>query len=84
MLGNAAFPIQILASGTERDGKLAQFIVYDTLSRIALIMPIWGGPDTRVEFFFNGFGNWIARDRGGVDKYLQTRNTSPEPGKEQI
>ncbi|MDX1496239.1 MAG: hypothetical protein R3352_01665 [Salinisphaeraceae bacterium] len=84
VLGNAAFPIQILASGTERDGKLAQFIVYDTLSRIALIMPIWGGPDTRVEFFFNGFGNWIARDRGGVDKYLQTRNTSPEPGKEQI
>lgn len=70
VLGNAAFPVQILASGTERDGKLAQFIVYDTLSRVALILPIWGGPDTRIEFFFNRFGNWIARDRSGVEKYL--------------
>lgn len=75
VLGNAAFPIQILASGTERDGKLAQFIVYDTLSRIALILPIWGGPDTRIEFFFNGFGNWISRDRSGVEKYLPPGNS---------
>lgn len=71
VLGNAAFPLQILASGTERDGKLAQFIVYDTLSRVALILPIWGGPDTRIEFFFNGFGNWIARDRSNVEHYLR-------------
>lgn len=70
VLGNAAFPMQIISSGSERDGKLAQFIVYDTLSRLALMTPIWGGPDTRIEFFFNGFGNWIARDRADVDKYL--------------
>ena len=70
VIGNAAYPVQIVYSGTDHDGKLAQFIIYDTLTRFGEHFPIWGGADTATEHFFNRFGNMVARDREDVDKYF--------------
>lgn len=77
MGGNAAYPLQVIYSGTNREAKLAQFIVYNTLSRLGELMPIWGGPDTRTEHFFNRFGDLIVRDRSDGD--LARSSSTPEP-----
>ena len=53
MAGNAAYPVQLLHSGTEHSGALARFIVYDVTARIGRAIPVWGGADTRVEHVFN-------------------------------
>ena len=63
VLGNAAYPIQVVFSGTGDDAKLAQFIVYDTVTRVGELVPIWGGRDTRIEHWFNRLGDLIVHDR---------------------
>ncbi len=49
--------------------------MYNTLSRVGELMPIWGGPDTRTEHFFNRFGDLIVRDRSDGDR----ARSEPEP-----
>ncbi|MFT5150363.1 MAG: hypothetical protein ACI841_000344 [Planctomycetota bacterium] len=53
VIGNLAYPLQIVYSSTEEDDVLAQFILYDGCSTIGRRMPIWGGYDTLTEHAFN-------------------------------
>ena len=50
-------------NGAEREGKLAGFIVYDTLTQVGERVPIWGGRDTATEHFFNKMVDPVVRDR---------------------
>ena len=63
VVGNAAYPIQVVYTGTARDAKLAQFIVYETVTRVGELVPIWGGRDTQVEHWFNRLGDLVVRKR---------------------
>jgi hypothetical protein len=49
VLGNVAFPLQLLFDGVSGGRQLARFIVYDTASRVGRSIPIWGGADTLTE-----------------------------------
>lgn len=62
-LGNVAYPAQIVYEGTERGGRLAAFIIYDSVTRVGELVPIWGGRDTVTEHCFNRLGDLIVRDR---------------------
>jgi len=53
VVGNAAFPIQLLAATRDRDARVARFLVHDILSGIGRRLPIWGGADTLLEHGFN-------------------------------
>ena len=64
IVGSAAFPVQIIHSSGGREGKLAGFILYDTLTTIGRKVPIWGGPDTATEHAFNRLADRIVTDRG--------------------
>ena len=63
VVGNLAFPFQIVYSSAGRDHQLARFIIYDTFSRFGRKLPIWGGPDTLTEHVFNRL----------PDRFLPTR-----------
>jgi hypothetical protein len=53
VVGNIAFPVQLLFDGVRRGRGLSQFIVYDSLTRIGEFVPIWGGADTLTEHTAN-------------------------------
>ena len=53
VVGNAAYPAQIIYTSTERDHDVARFILYDLFTWAGRALPIWGGPDTMTEHFFN-------------------------------
>ncbi len=63
VVGNVAYPVQIVFLGTEREGKLAGFILYDSMTAVGELLPIWGGRDTATEHRWNHFGDFIVRDR---------------------
>lgn len=53
VLGNLAFPLQIVRSSREDEDTLARFLLYDGCSVIGRRTPIWGGPDTLTEHVVN-------------------------------
>ena len=53
VVGNLAYPTQILYSSTEEEDDLARFILYDGCARLGRHVPIWGGADTLTEHVFN-------------------------------
>ena len=53
LIGNLAFPIQMMYSAGSKDEKLARFMIDDGFTRIGRILPIWGGADTWTEHAFN-------------------------------
>ncbi len=53
VVGNLAYPVQILYSSTEEEHDLARFILYDGCARLGRHVPIWGGADTLTEHVFN-------------------------------
>ena len=61
--GNAAYPVQMLYSGTTATRDLAKFLMYDGSSRIGENVPIWGGKDTMTEHFFNRIPGVLVRNR---------------------
>lgn len=61
VLGNFAFPIQIVRSSRGKEDDLARFLVYDGLSRIGARFPIWGGEDTLTEHAFNRLADYFVR-----------------------
>jgi hypothetical protein len=63
VIGNAAYPVQIVSRSTEREGKLAAFILYDSVTAVGELMPIWGGRDTGTEHRFNRLGDLFVRYR---------------------
>lgn len=63
VVGNLAYPVQILYSGTDRRHELARFIIYDTFSLFGANLPIWGGRDTLTEHVFNRVPTLLLRNR---------------------
>ncbi len=63
VLGNLAFPLQIMFSGSGRSGGLARFIMHDTFGRLGRWVPIWGGADTLTEHVFNRCPSVLMRSR---------------------
>jgi hypothetical protein len=66
VIGNAAFPMQLLAVTRGRSGLVARFLVHDLLSGLGRRLPIWGGADTLVEHACNGVAGWLCRDGAEV------------------
>jgi hypothetical protein len=69
VVGNAAYPMQVFYTSTERDHDVARFILYDLFATIGRRVPIWGGEDTRTEHAFNRMADVIFRvlRRKGVE-----------------
>ncbi len=63
VLGNLAYPLQIISSGSAKRGAVARFILHDTFSRLGQLFPIWGGPDTLTEHLFNRCPDLVNRFR---------------------
>ena len=63
VIGNGAYPMQILYSSAGENAKIAQFIVYDIITQFGEHLPIWGGQDTQTEHVFNGLGGIIAQPK---------------------
>lgn len=63
-LGNAAYPVQMIYSGSNADRELGKFFLYDFLTRIGQKVPVYGGRDTLTEHFFNHIPDIIVRNRG--------------------
>jgi hypothetical protein len=66
VIGNAAYPVEIVYRGAEREGKLAGFILYDTTTTVGEMVPIWGGRDTGIEHRTNHLSDLVVRDRHPV------------------
>ncbi len=62
-IGNAAYPTQMVYSASSKSKELAEFLVYDIMSRVGAKIPIWGGKDTQTEHFFNHLPNILIRKR---------------------
>ena len=63
MVGNLAFPLQLLYAGAVREAAIAKFIVYDGLARLGSAVPIWGCPDSLLEHWSNHLGDVLVRAR---------------------
>lgn len=63
VIGNLAFPLQIIFTSAHEHARVAQFLVYDTLTRIGRAVPIWGGADTLTEHLFNHLPDLLLRLR---------------------
>ena len=63
VVGNFAFPIQIIWSSQTEEDDLARFVLYDGFSRIGAHLPIWGGKDTLTEHQLNRIADRIVRPR---------------------
>jgi hypothetical protein len=61
LIGNLAFPIQMMYSAGSKDEKLARFMIDDGFTRIGRILPIWGGADTWTEHAFNRIPGNVTR-----------------------
>ena len=72
VIGNAAFPVQVIYDGTGRGGRLAKFVIYSLITRLGEIFPIWGGADTMLEHRFNRLAHFLFRAR--------SRATAPSAG----
>ena len=64
VVGNFAYPLQIVWSSTEQEDDLARFILYDGFARIGAHLPIWGGKDTLTEHVLNRLPDRIIGLRG--------------------
>ncbi|AFZ28901.1 hypothetical protein Glo7428_0292 [Gloeocapsa sp. PCC 7428] len=60
-VGTVAYPCQLAYSTAGKQGKIAKFIVYDTLTQLGKKIPIWGGEDTLTEHFFNQLAYKLIR-----------------------
>ena len=63
VIGNFAFPIQLLRSSQTEEDDLARFLLYDGLARVGARVPIWGGEDTLTEHRLNRLADHIVRRR---------------------
>ena len=53
VIGNLAYPAQMVYSSKNSDEKLAKFMMDDGFARVGRHLPIWGGQDTWTEHMLN-------------------------------
>jgi len=61
VVGNFAYPLQILVSSTAEQDVLARFILHDGGAQLGEKLPIWGGRDTWTEHVLNRLPDGLAR-----------------------
>jgi hypothetical protein len=61
VVGNLAYPAQIVYSSTVEQDLLAQFLLYDSCTVLGRKLPIWGGRDTLTEHTFNHLPDLLVR-----------------------
>jgi len=61
VVGNVAYPAQLLYCGASEDDGPARFILYDAFAATGRAIPIWGGRDTRTEHALNRFAHHLIR-----------------------
>jgi hypothetical protein len=61
--GNAAYPLQLLWSTSEREGLVARFLVHDLAAAVGRHAPVWGGADTLLEHGSNEIAHALLRLR---------------------
>lgn len=61
IVGNLAYPAQMIYSSGGKDEKLAQFMIDDGFARVGRHLPIWGGEDTWTEHKLNRMPRSIHR-----------------------
>jgi hypothetical protein len=66
LVGNLAYPAQMIYSAGGKDEKLARFMMDDGFARVGRHLPIWGGQDTWTEHLFN-------RIPRGFNRYLKNK-----------
>ncbi|MCZ6598092.1 MAG: hypothetical protein O7B99_10665 [Planctomycetota bacterium] len=63
VVGNFAYPLQLLYSSRIEEDDLARFILYDGCARIGEKLPIWGGRDTLTEHRLNRLPDRLVKLR---------------------
>lgn len=53
VIGNLAYPAELLYRSAGKKDRLAKFIAYSFSAKIGARIPVWGGQDTETEHFFN-------------------------------
>ncbi len=53
VIGNLAYPIELLYRSAGKKDMLAKFIAYSFSAKVGAKIPIWGGKDSEIEHFFN-------------------------------
>lgn len=53
VVGNLAYPLELLFRGSGNRDYLAKFILYSFSAKIGAKLPVWGGKDSGTEHFFN-------------------------------
>jgi hypothetical protein len=76
IVGNAAYPAQLLYCSAADTRGLARFILYDSLARMGRAVPIWGGADSLLEHRFNRLGDVFTRWLGGRDEECEVRSAA--------
>ncbi|MHC4846432.1 MAG: hypothetical protein ACYTCU_09760 [Planctomycetota bacterium] len=61
VVGNVAYPAQLLYCGANEDDAPARFILYDAFAATGRAIPIWGGRDTRTEHGMNRLAHHLVR-----------------------
>ncbi|MFQ5494009.1 MAG: hypothetical protein ACE5EX_01380 [Phycisphaerae bacterium] len=51
--GDLGYPLQAVRTGPASELQLAEFLACDTLAGMGRSVPLWGGPDSRIEHAFN-------------------------------
>jgi len=59
IVGNLAYPFQIVRSALSGDQLVARFLLTDSFTRAGEKVPIWGGADTGTEHLFNCAPSWL-------------------------
>lgn len=59
VVGNTAYPCQLIYHSSAHGNSIAQFILCDTFARIGQLFPIWGGQDTLTEHWFVRLSNML-------------------------
>ena len=68
VVGNLAFPLQLLYAGSVRGVSIAKFLVYDVLALIGSGVPIWGCRDSLLEHWSNHLGDLLVKTRLPLDR----------------
>ena len=63
VIGNLAFPLQLLYAGAVKEAAIAKFVVYDLLALLGSAVPIWGCQDSLLELWSNRLGDFLVRSR---------------------
>lgn len=63
VVGNLAFPLQLLYSGRVDGSPIAKFLVYNYASMLGRTVPVWGCRDSLLEHWCNHLGDLVVRDR---------------------